>query len=163
MTLPGDVYQPDPYDTGPAGGVLYRLTLPYTKPPEALTANTRAHWSARSKASRMVRSDVSTLARAAGLHLLTDVRHVTACLRWAPGDRLRRDRGNLAPMSKAAVDALTPDRTTIRRVKGKLKVTRHIGMGLVPDDTPDLLTEMTPVISPPPAPKGMWLYIWINP
>lgn len=162
MTLEIDAYQPDP-DQGPAGGVLYRLMLPYTSPPKALSLNYHGHWRARSTASREVRQTVSTLARAAGLHRVTGVEHVTACLRWAPGDRRGRDPGNLTLMSKAAIDALTPDRTTVRRVKGKVKITRHIGMGLIEDDTPRWLTEMMPVISPPPAPKGMWLYIWINP
>lgn len=161
VTLPEDAYQPDP-GQGPVGGVLYRLTLPYTAPPEALRANYRGHWSGRSKDSREARQNVSTLARAAGLHLLADVRHITVCLRWAPGDRIRRDAGNLYPFSKALIDGLTPDRTTVRRAKGKVKITRHVGCGLVPDDTPKWVTEMTPVIAPPPA-KGMWLYVWINP
>lgn len=154
----GDLHRPDPH--GPAG-VLYRLVLPYTEPPLALRANYRGHWSGRSRASREVRLAVSTIARAAGLHRLTGVRHVTVCLRWAPGDRRRRDRGNLFPLSKAAIDALTPDRTVVRRVKGKLAVTRHIGCGLVKDDTPEWITELTPVIVPPPA-RGMDLLVWVE-
>lgn len=148
------------YDVEPAG-VLYRLVLPYSEPPAALTANKRPHWSARSKASREARSDVATLARAAGLTRIVGVRHVTVRLRWAPGDRRRRDPGNLNPFSKALIDGLTPDRTDIRRGPGGVKVTRHIGCGLVPDDTPAWVSERTPVIVPPPE-RGMWLDVWVQ-
>jgi crossover junction endodeoxyribonuclease RusA len=160
VTLPHS-HQPSPY-AGAAGGVLYRLTLPYREPPAALRGNYRGHWSGRSKASREVRETVSTLGRAAGLHRLTGVTHIAACLRWAPGDRRRRDAGNLWPFSKALIDGLTPDRTVRRRVKGKIHITRHVGCGLVPDDVPKYVNEMTPIIVPPPE-RGMWLYIWINP
>lgn len=154
-----DPHRSDP--TGPAGA-LYRLTLPYTEPPPALRANYRGrHWGPRNTASRNARVAVATLGRAAGLHRLTGVRHVTACLRWAPGDRIRRDAPNLAPFSKALIDGLTPDRTVVRRVKGKLSITRHVGCGLVPDDADEFVTALTPEIIPPPA-RGMWLYLWVQ-
>jgi hypothetical protein len=142
-------------------GVLHRLTLPYTKPPEALRANSHPHWSARSRDSRQVRTDVATLARAAGLHLLTGVRHVTVQLVWAPGDRRHRDPGNLAPFQKALLDGLTPTRAVARHVRGRLTVVHHVGVGLIPDDGPEFATELMPVIVPPPG-RGMWFDVWVQ-
>jgi len=146
---------------GTTDGVLYRLPLPYTKPPEALTANAHPHWAARSRDSRQVRTDVSVLARAAGLHLLTEVRHITVGLVWAPGDRRPRDGGNLFPLSKAAIDAFTPARTVLRRVRGQMTVVHFVGIGLVPDDTTSWVTELGPRIVPPPE-RGMWLDVWVE-
>lgn len=142
-------------------GREYVLTLPYAAPPPPLNANYRGHWRPRHEVTAQLRRDVSTLARQAGLHRLTGVRHITVCLRWAPGTRHRRDAGNCYPMSKVCIDALTPDRTTVRRVKGALKVTHHVGVGLVPDDVPAWVTELTPVIVVPPA-RGMWLHVWVD-
>lgn len=124
----------------------YRLTLPYDRPPAALTANTRAHWRRRSADTQQVRADVVRLAQAAGMHrLLIPIVHVEAGLVWAPGDRRRRDADNLYPLAKACFDALA------RGPRGD-----WVGLDLVPDDTPDLFTKRAPRIEPPPA-KGMWL------
>jgi hypothetical protein len=145
-------------------GVLYRLDLtPYfANPPNALCANYRsAHWAGRSTASREVREAVSTLARVVGLHRVAGARHVTVELVWAPGDRRRRDAGNLSPMLKAAVDGLTPARTVTRRTKGKLKISHHVGVGVIPDDTPQWVTELAPRIIGPPL-RGMWLSVWVE-
>jgi hypothetical protein len=143
-------------------GVLYRLHLPYTVPPEALRANSHPHWSARSRDSHQVRNDVVTLARAAGLHRLTGVRHITVQLVWAPGDRRRGgDPGNLAPFQKALLDGLTPARVVARRVRGRLTVVHHVGVGLISDDSPAWATELMPVIIPPPD-RGMWFNVWVQ-
>lgn len=123
-----------------------RLTLPYDRPPDALMANSRPHWSHRSRDTRMVRQDVMRLAQAAGLHRLPrPCRHLTAVLVWAPGDRLRRDADNLFPLAKACFDGLA---------RGSRK--DLIGLAIVPDDSPEHFTKLTPVILPPPA-HGMWL------
>jgi crossover junction endodeoxyribonuclease RusA len=129
-----------------------RLTLPYGRPPAALTANARPHWSARASDTRQVRSDVTRLAQAAGLHRypVGAIEHITVELVWAPGDRRRRDAPNLRPLCKAAVDALA---------RGGRK--DLIGLDLVPDDTAEFVTELTPRIEPPPA-KGMWLDLTIR-
>lgn len=123
-----------------------RLTLPYDRIPPGLSANDRAHWSQKAKSTRQVRADVTTLAKAAGLHRYEPGRvdHVTVALVWAPGDRRRRDDDNLAPMLKAAADAIA------RGGRADL-----IGIDLVADDTARWMTK-TCRIEPPPA-KGMWL------
>jgi crossover junction endodeoxyribonuclease RusA len=129
-----------------------RLALPYDRPPASLTANTRAHWRARSADTRQVRSDVLRLAQAAGLHRYGPgaVEHVTVELVWAPGDRRRRDAPNIRPLLKAAVDAIA---------RGPRR--DWIGLELVPDDTAEYVTELTPRIEPPPA-KGMWLELTLR-
>jgi len=130
---------------------VVRLTLPYERPPHSLTANARPHWSQRSKDTRQVRADVMRLAQAAGLHRLSQpCRHLTAGLVWAPGDRVRRDADNLFPLAKACFDALA---------RGSRK--DLIGLEIVPDDTPEHLTKLTPVLMPPPA-KGMWLELTLD-
>jgi hypothetical protein len=144
-------------------GTLYRLELPYKQLPAALRGNARSgHWGPRSSDSHRVRGDVVTLARAAGLQRLTGVRHVTVQLVWAPGHNHRADAGNLTPLQKAALDALTPERTVKRRVKGQLKITHYVGIGLIPDDTEPWATELMPRIDRPPAPAGLWLDVWVE-
>jgi crossover junction endodeoxyribonuclease RusA len=125
-----------------------RLPLPYARPLPALSANWRGHWSSRASATRQVRADVLALARQAGLHRYQpgDVEHVTVQVVWAPGDNRRRDSGNLAPFVKAAVDGIA---------RGPRK--DWVGLDLVPDDTPEFLTDQGAVILPPPAPPGMWI------
>ncbi len=127
---------------------LVRLDLPYQRPPASLWGNTRSHWRARSRDARQVRTDVVTVATAAGLHHLCDgrVSHVTAQLVWAPGDRRRRDDDNLAGMQKVVCDAIA------RGPRADL-----IGLQLVPDDTREHFRKLEPLILPPPEPAGMWL------
>lgn len=128
-----------------------RLTLPYERPPASLVANTRAHWSRRSADTRQVRADVMRLAQAVGLHRLPQpCRHLTAVLVWAPGDRLRRDEDNLFPLAKAVFDALA---------RGPRR--DWVGLEVVPDDTSDHFTKLTPRIVPPPA-RGMWVDLTLD-
>jgi crossover junction endodeoxyribonuclease RusA len=131
--------------------VHVRLTLPYHRMPAALHGNARhGHWASRHKDTRMVRSDIVNLAKAAGLHQLPrPIAHITVALIWAPGDRRRRDEDNLFPLLKAVCDALARNRKDL------------IGLDLVPDDVPQWMTKPTPVIAPPPA-KGMWLDLSIR-
>jgi crossover junction endodeoxyribonuclease RusA len=131
--------------------VTYRLALPYPRPPKPLTANTRTHWVQRSAATSRVRSDVTWLAKQAGLDQIGTIRHITAQLLWAPGDRRRRDADNLYPLFKACCDALA---------RGPRK--DWTGLDLVPDDTPEHMTKLGPVIAPPPAGPGMWLVIDVD-
>lgn len=130
--------------------VTVRLTLPYDRPPKALAGNTRVHWRKRSKDTNQVRTDVLTVARQAALHLAAPIRHITVQLTWAPGDRRRRDSDNLWPLLKVACDALA---------RGPRK--DWVGLELVPDDTPEHMTKLAPVIEPPPA-KGMWLDLTLD-
>jgi crossover junction endodeoxyribonuclease RusA len=127
------------------------LTLPYERPPAALVANGRPNRYVRARETRMVRGDVTNLARAAGLHRIRGIRHVTVCLVWAPGDRRRRDEDNLYPLLKVCCDALA---------RGPRR--DWIGLELVPDDTPEHMTKLAPRIEPPPAPRGLRLEVALD-
>lgn len=126
------------------------LVLPYDRPPKGLYANVRTHWRQRSTDTLQVRSDVTNLAKAAHLHRIAGIRHITAQLVWAPGDRRRRDEDNLYPLFKVICDALARGRSDL------------VGLDLVPDDTPTYMQKLGPRIDPPPAPKGMWLHLTLT-
>lgn len=111
----------------------HTLWLPYARPP--LTANQRLHWAAKARIVADVRRTAMLLARAAKLP--RGVEHVTIELHYTPRDRRRRDPSNLMPTQKALLDGLTAG------------TQRHPGYGLVPDDTPDYVTETIPIIDPP--------------
>lgn len=123
-----------------------RLTLPYPSPPAGLSANHRVHWAQKNRSTAQVRRDVTLLATGAGLHRYQpgEVEHVTVELVWAPGDRRRRDEDNLAPLLKAAADALARGRADL------------VGIDLVEDDTARWMAKSCR-IEPPPTAKGMWL------
>lgn len=104
----------------------HTLWLPYATPP--LTANQRLHWAVKARTTADVRRTAMLLARAAKLP--QGVEHVTIELHYTPRDRRRRDADNLVPTLKAACDGL-------------------VDAGLVPDDTPDLMTKHMPTIDPP--------------
>lgn len=127
----------------------YRLDLPYERPPAPLNGNTRAHWRARSAATRQVRADVACLARAAGI---PKAEHLTVELLWSPGDRRRRDADNLWPLLKVACDALARGRKD------------WVGLELVPDDTPAYMDKRAPVILSPDqcGQRGMWLVVTVR-
>lgn len=124
--------------------VTFQLELPYPRPPKALVGNSRAHWRQRSADTAQVRTTVLLLAKQAGIPVST---HLTVELVWAPGDRRRRDADNLWPMLKVCCDALA---------RGPRR--DWIGLELVPDDTPEHMTKLTPRIEAPPA-RGMWLTV----
>lgn len=128
----------------------YTLWLPYALPP--LTANQRLHWAAKARITADVRRTAMLLARAA--RLPRDCEHVTVALHYTPRDRRRRDPSNLMPTQKALIDGLAAG------------TRRHPGYGLVPDDTPDYVTETIPTIDPPsreaPGPRESRLYLTIT-
>lgn len=117
---------------------------------EALSGNARVgHWSARAKATREVHDAVILLARAKGLHRITDASFVDVRLVWGPGDHRRADALNLAPLVKAAADALARGRADLP------------GLHLVPDDT-DRWMRQLPHIARPPHPAGLWLEVTVT-
>jgi hypothetical protein len=123
----------------------YRLNLPYDSIPKGLSGNSRGRsWRPKAASTQMVRADVTTLARAAGLHRVQGVEHVTVELVWAPGDHRRRDEDNLYPLLKVGCDALARGRKD------------WVGIDLVPDDTSVFMAKSCR-IAPPPEPKGMRL------
>lgn len=132
----------------------YRLTLPWTRPPAALTGNARiGHWGARSQASREVRSSVAWLARKARI---PRSRHLTVELVWAPGDRRRRDADNLSLLLKACCDGLARGPR-----KPSLRAAPWVGLDLVPDDTPRWMRKLPPRIATPDETpeRGLWLIV----
>lgn len=132
-------------------GAYVTLKLPYSAPPKALWGNTRSHWRQRSADTSQVRNDVMQMAKAAHLHQIDGIRHVTVELVWAPGDRRRRDADNLWPLLKVAADAIA---------RGPRR--DWVGLELVPDDTPEYMTKLAPRIAPPPAASGMFLHIGLT-
>lgn len=133
-----------PYGT--PDGTHHVITLPWARPFASLSANARAgHWRARSRDTREVRETVMLLARSARIPVCS---RMTVMLRWAPGDRIRRDEDNLYGFQKAAADALA---------RGPRR--DWVGLDLLPDDTPQFMQKLTPMIVPPPA-RGLWLDVW---
>jgi hypothetical protein len=108
-------------------GRLYVLALPYAGPPPGLSANYRGHWRPKHEATAQLRRDVYFIARQAGLHLLTDVKHVTVELVWNPGTRRRRDADNIYPFLKVAADGLARGRHVAQRV-GEAMMVEERGM-----------------------------------
>jgi crossover junction endodeoxyribonuclease RusA len=132
-------------------GRLYVLALPYAGPPPGLSANYRGHWRPKHEATAQLRRDVYFIARQAGLHLLTDVKHVTVELVWNPGTRRRRDADNIYPFLKVAADGLARGRRD------------WVGLDLVPDDVPEYMTKLAPrIVYGPRERRGMWLNVWVK-
>jgi crossover junction endodeoxyribonuclease RusA len=132
----------------------YRLTLPWNRPPAALTGNARiGHWGGRSAASQEVRGAVAWLARKARI---PRSRHLTVELVWAPGDQRKRDADNLWPTLKACCDGLARGPR-----KPSLRAAAWVGLDLVPDDTPRWMTKRAPRIVGPDETHeiGMWLIV----
>lgn len=139
-------------DLSTAPVLSVRLHLPYDRPPAALAGNARAHWRAEARAKQETRNTVTVLARQAGLHRYRPghVEHVTAQLVWAPGDRRKRDSDNLWRFAKVIFDCIARGRPDL------------VGLDVVPDDSPEHFTKLAPVILPPPAPKAMYLDLWLR-
>ena len=95
--------------------------LDWTVPP--LTENQRwSHWAAKNRVVQDVRlTGRLTMAR------LGRQKHVTVTLTWVVRDHRRRDADNLVPTLKALCDGL-------------------VDASIVPDDTPEFMTKIMPVI-----------------
>lgn len=113
----------------------WRVDLPI--PPatiRTLSLNSRGHWRQRHRATSEAVTMVRLLTR--NVPLLTTC---TVQLHVAFGDRRRRDADNIVGLAKPIYDGLLP----------------HV----VPDDTPEYMTKPTPIIVPPPTPRGVWIVI----
>lgn len=110
--------------------MTWTLTLNYPRPPKGLSANDRAHWAVKSKATAEVRELVKMHARS---QRIPTMQRMQVELVWVVADRRRRDGGeNLGPLLKAVVDGLAADKGT----------SAH----LVPDDAPEFVTRLMPRI-----------------
>ncbi len=116
---------------------LYILDLDCTEAP--LSLNKRMHWAPKSRITREIRTKAWLLAKQAKVPTGCD--HVTVCLHYRPKDRRKRDEDNLVPVLKAACDGL-------------------VDAGIVPDDTPQFMQKLMPVIHP--AEKGRDGSLWLT-
>lgn len=105
--------------------VEYVIWLPYTRPP--LTLNQRMHWQVKRKITQAIRAHVAHELHAV---MFQPVAHVRAELHYVPRDKRHRDADNLVLTSKPCIDGI-------------------VDAGLVPDDTPDYVTHLMPVIDAP--------------
>jgi crossover junction endodeoxyribonuclease RusA len=105
----------------------------YRTPP--LSLNDRMHWRKRAKITAEIRGLVCAWASTA----------VPACsateveLHYVPRDARRRDADNLVPILKACCDGL-------------------VDAGVVPDDTPELMRKVMPIID---APNRVDPHLWL--
>lgn len=115
----------------------FTIPLIFTKPP--LNMNQRLHWARKAKLTKAIRTEAFIRCRAARI---PRAKHLTVQLHYQPRDNRRRDPSNLMPTQKALVDGI-------------------VDAGVVPDDTPQYVTETIPTIHP--AIKGepgrMWLTV----
>ena len=132
---------------------VHRLALPYPLFPESpcLSLNQRSNRMAINRDTQMVRADVANLARAARIQ---PGRHVIVHLSWRPRVPGRQDTDNLGLLLKVCCDGLArgPRRPTLRNPGAA------IGLDLVPDDRPQYMSKLPPVILPD-GPPGMWLTV----
>lgn len=144
--------QEHPHQQQPASaGVEYRIDLSYERPPLRSNGGHGNRY-VRSRIVRDLIDEVMTKARA--LHI-PHCSHLTIQLHYAPGRRQHIDSHNLHPTVKPCVDALA-------RPARQVKDHRHIwrGLSLVPDDTDEYVTILTPQIHFPPEPgPRCWLTI----
>lgn len=120
----------------------WTLNLPYDKPPLSLNDRGQTPGARRAKSAKaaMIRGDVHTLAKAAGIPAL-DAIHVR--LHYRPATAHRRDADNLVATLKPAIDGLRD-------------------AGVIPDDDPSHLDWSAPRIHPPSLPDrtpAIWLVI----
>jgi crossover junction endodeoxyribonuclease RusA len=139
---------------------VYEVDIPLMRPPlsrwtgpkaglsEPLNANTTYHRYERSARVRAVREAVLLRAKQARI---PKARHLTVQLHYAPGDNRRRDSDNLYPTFKAACDALA---------RGPRR--DWVGLELVPDDTPEYMTKLAPLIHPGKGDRRLWLTIEVG-
>lgn len=144
-------------DTDWADVAIHRIELPYPDYPRypALNLNLRGNrWDTNADV-QAVRADVMRLAQHAGCR---PGEHLTVHLCWSPRRRNGNDADNLTSLYKACCDALArgPRRPTVKRPHP------NIGLDLVPDDRPENMTKLMPVVLPKGDPPGMWLTVLVH-
>lgn len=121
---------------------MITIKLPYVKPP--LSLNQRMHRHEKARVTANVREAAFFLAKSHNLPL--NVAHASIRLHYAPLRNGRREGINIVLTQKALVDGL-------------------VDYGLVPDDTPQYVTDLMPFIHPQSTTgKGqLWLEIEVTP
>ena len=103
----------------------YRLRMPWPRPP--LAANDRRHRMAHAKLVAQVRRVAGWAVKGASIPACA---HVTVGLVYVPAISRKRDGGeNYADTLKAVIDGI-------------------VDAGVVPDDTPEYVTRLMPVVAP---------------
>lgn len=113
-----------------------RTVLSFPQPGALLNMNHRGHWRVRQRVTKQWRVAAHQVALLLGppsqrVHGPSWVRLVIPV-----PDRRRRDAANLTPLTKACVDGL-------------------VDAGCWPDDTPEYLTTLEPLLRHEPRPKGV--------
>jgi crossover junction endodeoxyribonuclease RusA len=121
--------------------MIFELPVPLIVDKPPLTANQRLHWAEKARRTRKVRESVCWRARQ---QMMTPQSYVIVQLHFRPNDKRRRDPANLVPTQKPAVDGL-------------------VDAGVIPDDTPEYVGELMPVIHEPTGwPASMWLAVSVR-
>ena len=105
----------------------------YTKPP--LSLNDRTHWRVKAKHT----ADIRAWIREWAWHYVPPCSATEVELHYVPRDARRRDADNLVPILKACCDGL-------------------VDAGVVPDDTPELMRKVMPIID---APNRVDPHLWL--
>jgi len=115
--------------------------MPWARPP--LSANYRMHYLARADVVAQVRYTAGWVVKAARVPACS---RVTVGLVYVPSIRRKRDGGeNYADTLKAAIDGV-------------------VDAGVVPDDTPDHVIRLMPVVAPVDRDNhGVFLTLEVNP
>lgn len=109
----------------------WTLTPPWEKPP--MSMNDRLHHQVKARMTAMVRTTAYLLARQARIPACS---HVEVAMVWTVPDRGRRDAENPIATLKPFCDGL-------------------VDAGIVPDDTPEWMTKLMPVIEYRRGEKGV--------
>jgi crossover junction endodeoxyribonuclease RusA len=114
----------------------WTFRLPLDKP---LSLNDRMHWSEKGRLVKQVRDDVHVLCRS---KRVPKCARISVLLTWYPSPLVRRrDPLNLVATLKAVEDGV-------------------VQAGVVPDDTPEYVLSIMPVICEARAPRGeLWVTI----
>lgn len=116
----------------------WRIDLPLTVP---LSMNDREHWAVKAKRVRALRNAVRLLAQTKQIPACP---HIEIRLHYTPRDARRRDSTNLVATLKACEDGI-------------------VDAGIVPDDTPQYVTSIMPIIDAPVKARHGRLYLLIRP
>lgn len=127
---------------------VFEVEVPLLAGRPLLTGNDRKHWRSRATRTRRIRLGVYYEARRAHI---PPAGHITVQLHYRPPDNRRRDADNLWPCLKAACDALA---------RGPRR--DWVGLEIVPDDTPEHMTKLAPIIHPANGEPRMWLTVEIT-
>lgn len=126
----------------PARAEIVELPVPLVSGKPPLTANDRLHHMVKARRTKRVREQVGWQARAAGIRPQD---YIIVQLHYQPAVRRDRDPSNLMPTQKPAVDGLRD-------------------AGVVPDDTPEYVGELVPVIHDPKpgVEPRLWLAVSVG-